>query len=50
MGPEEVEERKKQRERGRVGKMDEFLAALEGGELEGLSFDHRGKCLARTKI
>lgn len=38
---DDVQERKKLKERGRQGKVEAFLAALEGGEFDDLSFDQK---------
>ena len=40
---DEVRERKKLKERGRQGKVEAFLSALEGGQLDDLSFDQKGE-------
>lgn len=43
IGEEEVNERKKLRERGRQGKMESFVQAVKNGDLDNLSLDQKGE-------
>lgn len=40
---EEVNERKRLKNKGREGKVETFLSALEGGEYDEISFDGKGQ-------